>query len=54
LKATSEDSSGPWLSRLETLAGRVTQKAIADRSRKYGTDWFDSESADTITDFDEV
>ncbi|MDA0281799.1 MAG: hypothetical protein O3B13_09865 [Planctomycetota bacterium] len=54
LKATCEDSSGPWLSRLETLAGRVTQKAIADQSRKYGADWFDSESADTITDFDEV
>jgi exonuclease SbcD len=54
LKSASEDSRTPWMSRLETLAGRVTQEAIADRSRSYGAEWFGREAADSITDFDEV
>ncbi len=42
LKAAGDDSSSSWLNRLETLAGRVSQNAVADRSRAFGAEWFDS------------
>ena len=52
LKAASDDSSGPWLSRLESLAGRVYQDAVASRSRGYGAEWFDSATKAT-SNFDD-
>jgi DNA repair protein SbcD/Mre11 len=52
LKAGSDNESHPWLNRLDALAGRVSQNAVADRSRGFGSEWFDSE-AETTTDFDE-
>ena len=52
LKAGSDDASEPWLSRLESLAGRATQKAVTDRSRAYGSAWFDS-ATESNADFDE-
>jgi len=51
LKSNDEDSSGPWLNRLEALAGRVSQTAVAERSRSLGTEWFDSAN-DDAADFD--
>ncbi len=51
LESNVEDSSSPWLSRLEALAGRVSQTAVAERSRALGTEWFDS-SDDNAADFD--
>ncbi len=48
LKSNDEESTGPWLNRLEALAGRVSQTAVAERSRGLGTEWFDAEA-----DFDE-
>jgi exonuclease SbcD len=52
LKAAGADSSEPWLNRLEALAGRVSQNAVANRSRGYGAEWFDSDAEATST-FDE-
>lgn len=52
LKAASDDSSEPWLNRLEALAGRVSQEAIANRSRGYGAEWFNSD-AEATSNFDE-
>ncbi|NQV26776.1 MAG: hypothetical protein HQ518_20685 [Rhodopirellula sp.] len=52
LKTASNDHSDIWLNRLETLAGRVSQKAIAARSRSYGAEWFES-AAESTTDADE-
>jgi hypothetical protein len=52
LKSNDEESTGPWLSRLEALAGRVSQTAVAVRSRGLGTEWFDSAN-DDAADFDE-
>ena len=52
LKAASDESSEPWLNRMETLAGRVSQNAVANQSRGYGAEWFDSaaEAASGIDD----
>lgn len=47
LKAASGDSSESWLNRLEALAGRASQNSIADRSRAYGSQWFDSSVEDS-------
>ena len=47
VKAMGDDSSEPWLNRLETLAGRVSQNAVADRSRAYGAEWFDTDAKAT-------
>jgi DNA repair protein SbcD/Mre11 len=47
LKATDEESTGPWLNRLEALAGRVSQTAVAERSRGFGIEWFDSANDDS-------
>lgn len=52
LEANDKDSTGPWLNRLEVLAGRVSQTAVADRSRALGTEWFDSAN-DNHADLDE-
>ena len=52
LKAVSDASSESWLNRLETLAGRVSQNAVANRSRGYGVEWFDS-AVDETSDFDD-
>lgn len=52
LEANDEETSGPWLNRLEALAGRVSQTAVADRSRGYGAEWFDS-AAEATSDFDD-
>jgi len=52
LKAAGDDSSEPWLNRLEVLAGRVSQNAVANRSRGYGAEWFDS-AAEATSDFDD-
>lgn len=53
LKAASENSSEPWLNRLESLAGRVSQDAVASRSRGYGAEWFDSAAEATSNSDDE-
>jgi hypothetical protein len=52
LKAASGDPSESWAKRLETLAGRISQNAVAERSRQHGADWFES-TANSTTDFDE-
>jgi exonuclease SbcD len=52
LKAAGDDSSEPWLNRLDALAGRVSQNAVANRSRGYGAEWFDS-AEDAPSNFDE-
>lgn len=52
LEASDKDSTGPWLNRLEVLAGRVSQTAVADRSRVLGTEWFDPAN-DNHADLDE-
>jgi len=52
LESNDEDSSGPWLNRLEALAGRISQTVVAERSRALGTEWFNS-SNDNTADFDE-
>lgn len=54
LKSTSEDSQTPWISRLETLAERANKEAVADRSCRYGAEWFSSEAADATSDFDNI
>ena len=51
LKSNDEDSSEPWPNRLEALARRVSQTAVAERSRSLGTEWFDSAN-DDATNFD--
>lgn len=52
VEANDEETSGPWLNRLEALAGRVSQAGIAELSRGLGTEWFDSAN-DDHADFDE-
>ena len=51
LESNNKDSSGSWPNRLEALAGRVSQTAVAERIRCLGTEWFDSANADA-TNFD--
>ena len=53
LKAASDDSSSSWLNRLETLAGRVSQNAVAERSRACGIEWF-APAAERDTNSDEL
>ena len=53
LSSTNNDASGPWLSRLETLAGRISHKAVASRCRTDGTGWFSSATTDSTEDSDE-
>ena len=46
LESNDEDSSGPWPNRLDALAGRVSQTAVAERIRSLGTAWLDSAKDD--------
>lgn len=43
----------PWLRRVETLAGRIAQDAVATRCQQYGTNWFQPGSADSNDDDEE-
>jgi exonuclease SbcD len=52
LQAGSDDESELWLNRLDALAGRVSQNAVADRSLAFGSEWFDS-AAEATSDSDE-
>lgn len=46
LEDRSNDTNRPWISRVETLAGRISQKAVATRSRNFGLEWFGSTAGD--------
>lgn len=50
LQDRSSDRTGPWLSRVDTLAGRISQKAVATRSRNFGLEWFGSTTTDAADD----
>jgi DNA repair protein SbcD/Mre11 len=54
LSSQSVEPSDPWVSRLETLAGRISHKAVATRSRSYGTEWFDAAATNSTDDSGET